>query len=93
MGRLTVATPTKVSRIPHRLTVILDGSAFNVRAVRIIDAVMTKMPELRNTAMTSFLFESRSVRGCSLSSDSCMYNGLRITSRTMFLLSRVMGLE
>jgi hypothetical protein len=38
---------------------MLDGSASRVRAVRMIEAEMTKMPELRNIAMTSFLSKSK----------------------------------
>ena len=55
IGRFTVAIPTKVSRMPQRLTWIEDGNAARVRVVRIIEADITNIPELRNIPMISFL--------------------------------------
>ena len=47
--------PTMVSRTPQRLTRIEDGEASSVRVVRMIEADITNIPELKNIPMISFL--------------------------------------
>jgi hypothetical protein len=55
IARFTATIPTKVSRTPQLLTRYEDGNRLRVRPVRIIEADITNMPELRNIPMTSFL--------------------------------------
>ena len=54
-GRLTVAMPTMISRLPQALMVIADGKAERVRTTRKTAAVITKTPEERRRPMMSFL--------------------------------------
>jgi hypothetical protein len=55
IARFTAAIPTKVSRTPQLLTRNEDGDRLRVTLVRIIEADITNIPELRNIPMISFL--------------------------------------